>query len=209
LWEKEYHRVNKQIEECKTELEKKSKKTNLEILRVNQLDALTLDTEIEDLVGSQFMSIFSFFHVYHPTQHSFTSLARISSKIQARAHCPLRITHFSLQHLGHRHNRRQKTPKPKVCQQRVLFHSHLFLTFRCAPISKLQKFAYATLLIGGKWAWSRINTWASTRDYGGSMRSLGIWKSLGRVETLYKVLSLLNFVVFLYDSKYPFFCVFS
>ena len=64
MWENEYQRVSKQIEDCKTDLANKAKtKVNLEILRVNQLDAITLDNEIDEIIGSQFMRIFTFFRV--------------------------------------------------------------------------------------------------------------------------------------------------
>lgn len=60
----EWAKSKKEIEELQTRINS-SPKVETYVLRVNQMDAIRLDTEINEILTSQFSRIFSFFRVFY------------------------------------------------------------------------------------------------------------------------------------------------
>ncbi|KAJ3409282.1 peroxisome assembly protein (Peroxin-2) [Chytridiales sp. JEL 0842] len=82
----------------------------------------------------------------------------------------------------------------------------LGLAYTNAPLSRTQKWLYLLLGIGGPWSWSRLNIQASRGEWSEKPEAdwrHKVWKLLQRVDPIHKGLSLLNFLVFLYNGKYP------
>jgi len=73
------------------------------------------------------------------------------------------------------------------------------------PISRFQKISFGVLSIGGEWLWQRLSrisidyAWSEqpTEDWRNQL-----WQLMNQSETIFKLLSLINFLTFLYNGKY-------
>jgi len=73
------------------------------------------------------------------------------------------------------------------------------------PLTMGQKLGYAFLTIGGSWIWERLNAVSVANAWGDQPEECKyrrLWVLLNKLETTFKILSLLNFLVFLHDGKY-------
>ncbi|KAJ3196360.1 hypothetical protein HK101_009173 [Irineochytrium annulatum] len=74
-----------------------------------------------------------------------------------------------------------------------------------APLTRWQKALHALLTIGGRWGWIRFNQHASRRRW--SDKDEGDWRYrtwmlLGKIEQAFNVIALANFLMFLYNGRY-------
>ncbi|KAJ3293667.1 peroxisome assembly protein (Peroxin-2) [Blyttiomyces sp. JEL0837] len=74
-----------------------------------------------------------------------------------------------------------------------------------APLSLRQKIMHAVLTIGGRLSWLRLNRYMAQREWSERRTNdwrYRIWTFMQKAEQVYNGLSLLNFLVFLYDGRY-------
>ncbi|EGG20214.1 RING zinc finger-containing protein [Cavenderia fasciculata] len=189
-WSKEYESEVDKLKELQKTITA-SRKPSTSIVRVSQLDSVKLDEEILDLLKTQFMKIFSFFK---PTFIQ-TFQPEINLILKAA------IFKLSIFNLGNTYGN----------QLQNLTYRNEFAFDRSKgsdTLTKLtlrQKWASGLINIGGEWAWARINRISINEAWGERPDSdikKKIWNLLNRLESLYKILSVLNFLTFLYDGKY-------
>jgi peroxin-2 len=151
-------------------------------LRVNQLDAQRLDDEVYEILKGQFVQAFSLFHTslidrFQPEVNAILSFVifRLSTFESASSYGD------KLENLVYRVN---GTGARVAAKQRIL---------------------YGAVLIGGGWLWARANRFVTNEGWGdspvGSLKRRA-WALLGHLETVWKLGSLVNFVMFLYNGRY-------
>eukprot|EP01133_Synstelium_polycarpum_P009744 gene9744-11379_t len=168
-----------------------SKRPSTNIVRVSQLDSTKLDEEILDLLKTQFMKIFMFFR---PT---------FIQTFQPEINLILKsvIYKLSIFNLGNTYGNQ--------IQNLTFRNESAFDPSKGSDaLTKLtlqQKWLSGLINVGGEWAWARLNRWSisdgwSERNEDDIKKKL--WRLINHLETLYKILSMLNFLTFLYDGKY-------
>eukprot|EP01112_Ceratiomyxa_fruticulosa_P021148 TRINITY_DN736_c0_g2_i5.p1 TRINITY_DN736_c0_g2~~TRINITY_DN736_c0_g2_i5.p1 ORF type:complete len:420 (-),score=50.83 TRINITY_DN736_c0_g2_i5:23-1282(-) len=189
-WQKEWENAFPIFEEYRNELRERPR-PNLEILRVNQLDALKLDFEITEVLKSQFMRIFTFFKPELIDKYQPELLALLNILVYKLSIFNMGTTYGNiLQNLRFRNERAVKDGPPNP---------------DAFPLSTFQKIMYGIVLIGGEWAWNRINRlsvesgWSECAEDDYRRKA---WVLLSRLETAFRLFSIINFLVFLYDGKY-------
>eukprot|EP01116_Phalansterium_solitarium_P018863 TRINITY_DN5125_c0_g2_i1.p1 TRINITY_DN5125_c0_g2~~TRINITY_DN5125_c0_g2_i1.p1 ORF type:complete len:332 (+),score=85.64 TRINITY_DN5125_c0_g2_i1:112-1107(+) len=176
-WEVDWARANAAIARLQTVVAEQPKKP-LQVLRVNQLDAIRLDSEIGDLLGSQFMKIFAFFKTDFVEKF----------KPELTLCLDLLIYRFSIYASGTTFGNRLQNLR--------------FSRGETGSISKTQTVFYGLFTVGFKWMWTRLNAWVSARDDWGDLRNSRMWATLSFLESAYKTASILNFFVFLVDGRF-------
>eukprot|EP00002_Diphylleia_rotans_P040613 TRINITY_DN966_c0_g1_i20.p1 TRINITY_DN966_c0_g1~~TRINITY_DN966_c0_g1_i20.p1 ORF type:complete len:412 (-),score=73.17 TRINITY_DN966_c0_g1_i20:226-1461(-) len=165
--------------------------TEPSILRVNQLDADLLDDEIENILKSQMLPAFqlikpSFTQDYLPELLALFRLAMFRFSVW-----PSSTTYGAqLQNLRYQ-NHRSFVKDP--------------LSKKLHDMSTAQKIGYALCYIGVPWAWSRISLIATTQGWSSLPEDdwrKKYWRRMERVETIFKSLTLMNFIVFLHNGRY-------
>jgi len=149
------------------------------ILRVNQLDALRLDNEANEILYSQFMATFQFFQ------------ADIIEKFKPEliSLLDMLIFYFSILSTDTTFGNQLQNLK--------------FVNSNFLPLSMKRKVLYGILLISGRWLWSRMHLYLSaSRLMMENPIYLRLWNLMNRIETTFRFLSILNFLVFLYNGKY-------
>ncbi|KAJ3005828.1 peroxisome assembly protein (Peroxin-2) [Thoreauomyces humboldtii] len=165
----------------------------LNVLRVSQLDAELLDVELTSIVKEQLMSVFALFKTnvnerYEPELTALLQYIMCHLSIYARG----ASYGLELQNLKYRNETRHASGRLETLASD-------------APLSKWQKIAHAVLFIGGRWGWLRANRHATANEWseeshdGWKHRA---WRWMQKIETGYRVLSLLNFLAFLYNGRY-------
>ncbi|KAJ3190328.1 peroxisome assembly protein (Peroxin-2) [Gaertneriomyces sp. JEL0708] len=169
-----------------------AKPFRLRILRVAQLDAELLDAELAAMMKDQVLEVFKLYHsnIKERFEPEITAVLQYVM-------CRLSIYSMGasyglqLQNLKYRNEAR---------------HQGQLESFSIdAPLTRIQKIAHALLFVGGRWGWLRINRYSTT--HGWSERSDDDWRSrlyelLQKAETVYRIASLINFLVFLYNGRY-------
>eukprot|EP01114_Cavostelium_apophysatum_P021434 TRINITY_DN7474_c0_g1_i1.p1 TRINITY_DN7474_c0_g1~~TRINITY_DN7474_c0_g1_i1.p1 ORF type:complete len:322 (-),score=35.84 TRINITY_DN7474_c0_g1_i1:569-1534(-) len=176
-WQKEYERTAKEIEACQTDILRKERKP-VPVLRVNQLDAIRLDGEINNILSTQFLKIFAFFKP--------EAIDKIKPELIALL--DLFIYKLSIYSMDTTYGNKLQNLK--------------FTTSDNKPITAWQKILLGVLTIGGRWAWTRANSLSSDRSNWTSEWYAKLWKVLSTLEKVYLCASVINFMVFLYDGKY-------
>eukprot|EP01132_Coremiostelium_polycephalum_P007403 gene7403-9098_t len=189
-WNKEYDLEKSKISELQS-LISSSKRPSTNIVRVSQLDSAKLDEEILDLLRSQFMKIFMFFN------------ANFVQRFQPEINLILKSAIFKLSifNLGTTYGNQL---------QNLTFRNEAAFdpskgSDQLTKLTLSQKWLSGLITIGGEWAWSRINRFSISDGWSEQPPTdirRKIWHFLNALETLYKVLSVLNFLTFLYDGKY-------
>jgi peroxin-2 len=123
-------RSQPQIEKLSKSLEDIPKK-DIYVLRVNQLDALRLDTEITEIFSSQFMKIFTFF------PGDFVE----RFKPEITAFLDFLFFRFSIYVVDSTYGNKSQNLQ--------------FTNADASPLLYWKKIAYGLLTIGGKWVWTR------------------------------------------------------
>ncbi|KAI9141535.1 Pex12 amino terminal region-domain-containing protein [Paraphysoderma sedebokerense] len=162
------------------------------IIRVSQLDAELLDSELLVLLKDQLHDMLSLFSpsIKQSFDPEFTLLLQVI--LYSLSIFPNNTSYgLSLQNLKYRDERA---------------HGHPFEYADIdVPPSTGQKVLWGVFNVGGEWAWKRLNDgmvkwgWSELdeTDY-----RYKIWKHSQKIEKYFKLFSLLNFFVFLYNGKY-------
>ncbi|PKC76046.1 hypothetical protein RhiirA1_333307 [Rhizophagus irregularis] len=160
----------------------------LRIMRVSQLDADLLDSELFGTFKEQLWLLFS-----PQIKQTF------EPELLAILHFIYRLTVLEsgatygaqLQNLKYRNEKQHWGGLQSITKD--------------SPLTTFQKFAYIAMTVGGQYIWIRISRlviaqgWSELSE--DDPRNI-FWKVLQKVENIYKTVSLLNFLIFLYDGKY-------
>ncbi|KAL6057891.1 Peroxin-2 [Balamuthia mandrillaris] len=195
-WEREWQAVAPSLENMAHNRASSSTlfgwwRPTLRILRVNQVDAAQLDSELFSLLKAQFMNIFS---LWRPS---------VVDKVQPELDAVLAFMMYRLSIYISGATYGQKLQN-LVYRNENAIYPHL-PTQSAVPPTGLQKVLWGILHIGGRWGWQRLNRlcmhqrWAERGETDPRRRA---WLLLNHLETAWKLFSLLNFIVFLYDGKY-------
>lgn len=152
------------------------------VLRVNQLDADKLDSEVEALLRGQFLRAFSFFPP--------SLVDRIKPEITAILQ--LMLFRWSVWTTGTTYGNQ-------------LMNLRFENAWGGGPMTRTQQVGYALAYIGLPWGWARLSGISTSQAWGAQPDDdwrKRIWKAMGHIEKALKALSLLNFVVFLADGRY-------
>ena len=153
-------------------------------LRVSQLDALELDTALFDLLKGQLTSAFKYF--------SSSWLTSYGPEVNASLRCIL--LKFSI-HMC----------ESTIGQQLLdLRYKNTFnKSANVSPATWMtpkQKLLYAFLTIGGPWLSERADTFAAKTSH--IPHADKFWTLLEKCQSLWKILSLINFLFFLSGGRY-------
>ncbi|KAJ8323303.1 hypothetical protein BDV3_004298 [Batrachochytrium dendrobatidis] len=164
----------------------------LHVLRSSQLDADLLNNELKGLLSEQVTSIFSMFKTnikskFEPEINAILEWLISESTLYASG-----TTYaLQLQNLVYRN-------------ERQLSYAGELSSFN-SPISKFQKTMHAILNIGGTWIHARLarymtkHRWSDRAEIDSRYM---IWKLIQRLELAFKIVSVTNFLVFLYSGRY-------
>jgi len=169
-WKGEWKTASKEMEKNEIELANKPKSL-LETLRVNQLDAFSLDAEINDVLSTQYMKMFEFFKSETVDKLKPELMALLDSLVY----------YFSIYSTGTTYGNKL---------QNLKFADATSL----GTISTTQKIAFGAITIGGKWLWARLQTFTTP--------TTKLWYTLNSIEKFYRICSIFNFLMFLYDGRY-------
>ncbi|KAL1918391.1 uncharacterized protein VTP21DRAFT_3051 [Calcarisporiella thermophila] len=192
LWLRGWANSQKRLSELRTELASNLQAPHLRILRVSQLDADLLDTELFSLLKEQMWNMFSLFRPslkenYEPELVALLQLAlyRFSVYDSGASYGSM------LQNLIYRNEKEHL--ESQVTSAKI------------SPLTHFQRVMYGVLTIGGQYFHNRITRWVTSKGWSecpdGDPRKL-FWKILQRAENVFRVLSLINFLVFLYNGKF-------
>lgn len=161
------------------------------VLRINQLDALELDSALEQLLWTHFSQCF---------QNCRPGLLT-PAEPELRALLQLLLWRFTLYSSG-------ATVGQSLLSMR--YHNLLSSAFRYRPLSRRQKWGLALLSIGARWLQERSHSLllllgssagGAERDCGSLVR--GLRGCFGLVSSAAQIASLLNFLVFLRKGQQP------
>mmetsp|Transcript_39281 Transcript_39281/g.63717 ORF Transcript_39281/g.63717 Transcript_39281/m.63717 type:complete len:324 (+) Transcript_39281:30-1001(+) len=159
--------------------------TSPSILRVNQLDAAQLDLELTSLLKTQFLKAFALFKP--------GLIDRIQPELEA-------LLHF----LVYRFTIYNGKPLPGIKLQNLRYRDER-QGDADLPLGRAQRVLYGVLVIGGRWLWSRLNVVSTNHGWGDRPENdwrRRAWVALHHFETLYKVASIINLVLFLYNGRF-------
>ncbi|KAG1330420.1 peroxisome biogenesis protein 2 [Cocos nucifera] len=167
----------------------------ISISRVNQFDAARLDVEMTAMLKEQLVKVFSlmkpgFLFQYEPELDAFLEFLIWRFSIWVDKPTPGN----ALMNLRYRDERAVPTRGKEV------------RTGLEGPgLSVSQKIWYCLTTVGGRYIWSRLQSFSAFRRWGDfEQRSLGrrLWLLIQRVEGLYKASSFSNLLIFLYTGRY-------
>lgn len=150
------------------------------VLRINQLDALELDSALEQLLWTQFSQCF---------QHCRPGLLT-PAEPELRALLRLLLWRFTLYS-------NSATVGQSLLSLR--YHNLLSTAARYRPLSRQQKWALALLNVGARWLQERSHSLLLLLGWDGG----GLRQCLGLVSSAAQVASLVNFLVFLRKGQHP------
>ncbi|GBB97168.1 hypothetical protein RclHR1_02930017 [Rhizophagus clarus] len=160
----------------------------LRIMRVSQLDSELLDSELFETFKEQLWLLFSpqIKQTFEPELLAILQFMYRLTVLESGA-----TYGAQLQNLKYRNERQHWGGLQSISKD--------------SSLTKFQKSAYIALTVGGPYIWIRINRLVTAQEWGESNeddpRKI-FWKVLQKAENIYKTISLLNFLIFLYDGKY-------
>ncbi|EIE78571.1 hypothetical protein RO3G_03275 [Rhizopus delemar RA 99-880] len=168
------------------------KSSSLKVMRVGQLDSEILDNELVDILKEQLWSAFSLFKPAMKERFEPELLALLNLTLFKLSIYNSSTTYGAqLQNLKYRNERMHKGSLESIAKD--------------APLTKAQKISYGILTVGGQYAWTRISRIATNKGWGeleeDDIRNK-IYKLLQYGEKYWKLFSLINFLVFLWNGKY-------
>ncbi|KAI9341541.1 Pex12 amino terminal region-domain-containing protein [Zopfochytrium polystomum] len=164
----------------------------LRILRVSQLDADLLDSELSAMIKDQLLDAVSLFKINLKQSYDPEITAVLQWLMNYFSLYAMGATYgLDLQNLRYRDESRHS--------------GDMELSALDAPLRLWQKVTHAVLHIGGRWGLIRLKKLASQNGW--SERPSDdwrnrIWRLVHRAEQVYQALSFANFMVFLFDGRY-------
>ncbi|RUP19747.1 Pex12 amino terminal region-domain-containing protein [Jimgerdemannia flammicorona] len=164
----------------------------LRVMRVSQLDADLLDVELFGVLKDQLWQALSFFRptfkeTFEPEFVIILQLIlyRLSIYESGASYGK------QLQNLNYRNERGHRGGLESIAIDSTL--------------TRFQRIMYGAITVGGQYAWTRLNRLVTAQgwgDLGETNPRKTFWNLMQRGEGWFKTLSLLNFLVFLYNGKY-------
>eukprot|EP00698_Gefionella_okellyi_P016138 TRINITY_DN45_c0_g1_i1.p1 TRINITY_DN45_c0_g1~~TRINITY_DN45_c0_g1_i1.p1 ORF type:complete len:331 (-),score=38.61 TRINITY_DN45_c0_g1_i1:31-1023(-) len=177
----------------------------LRIFRSSQLDALHFDSDISNIVHTEFMQAFQFLPVSLLQALNFAQTRWIGT-FQAELEAIFRATMYGFSILSDRPSFAMQVFNLTYRDERKFATDELgrISTANARP-TLAQRILLGVLTIGAPWAWQRLNShllskgWADEEPESWHRR---IWVFMQRAETAWLVFSVLNFFAFLVSGKY-------
>lgn len=149
--------------------------------RVGQLDASILDNELLSLLKEQLLKCFKFFK------------PEIKDKYESELLLALKLVLFKLTIWDN------STTYGGKLQNLKLVHSQS-APGRLIDLSRSQKLAYGSLVIGGGYLWVKVEEFVTRHS--DDDRVLKLREILDKLSFLWSASSLVNFILFIYSGKY-------
>ncbi|CAG8484176.1 7136_t:CDS:2 [Paraglomus brasilianum] len=163
----------------------------LRILRVSQLDADLLDTELFAMLKEQLWQAFSLLDPYYKRY-----------ELELMAIMQFILYRFSIYETGASFGAQLQNLKYR---NEKMHSGGLQSTANDAPLSKMRRVLFGLFTIGGQYVWAKVNRLVTAFSWGdlaeNDPRKI-FWKSLQKLEHLYYTSALINFLVFLYDGRH-------
>ncbi|CAG8553426.1 35269_t:CDS:2 [Gigaspora margarita] len=161
------------------------------IMRASQIDSNLLDLQLFGILKEQLWKTFSLFKPQFREAFEPELLAALQLVMYRFSFYESGASYGAqLQNLKYRNERRHS--------------GGLQSTQKDAVLTKSQKYAFGAMTIGVPYIWMRINRFVTAKRWSelndNDARKI-FWKCLQHLENLYKILSLANFLAFLYDGK--------
>ncbi|RIA95785.1 Pex12 amino terminal region-domain-containing protein [Glomus cerebriforme] len=189
FWKKDWTNVQSSLSSLRRSLAT-FPSSPLRIMRVSQLDAALLDSELIEIFKEHLWLLFSF----NP---------KIKQIFEPELLCILQFMYrLTVYESGASYGAQLQNLKYRNEKQHL---GGLQSTAKDSPLTKFQKFAYIASTVGCQYVWMRFNRLVTAQGWGelseDDPRKI-FWKLLQKIENIYKTTSLLNFLIFLYDGKY-------
>eukprot|EP01095_Lingulamoeba_sp_RSL-Kostka_P000065 TRINITY_DN10104_c5_g1_i2.p1 TRINITY_DN10104_c5_g1~~TRINITY_DN10104_c5_g1_i2.p1 ORF type:complete len:323 (+),score=65.21 TRINITY_DN10104_c5_g1_i2:74-970(+) len=173
-------------------------------MRVNQLDALTIDNEVRIILLSQIKVIVKFFKKKWFDKISPELEAILGFLLWRLSIWPMGATYGDrLQNLVYRSEYKANLTKTGYKNEGVNLNEFGNGSLRA---TKTQKFLWLILGVGGKYLWTRTERFIAHDVFSDELEENSwkykIYQLMKKIELLYKLFTVINFVVFLFDGKY-------
>ncbi|KAG9327306.1 hypothetical protein KVV02_007082 [Mortierella alpina] len=164
----------------------------LRIMKVSQLDAELLDDELLETMKEQLWSAFSLF------KPSFKE----TFKPELALALNLIMYKFSVYDMGATYGSQLQN---LIYRNERKHSGGLQSTAKDAPLTKAQKITYGVVTVGGQYVMERLNRMATAQGWGELPEDnikRKAWNVLQKGGSVFRIVSLLNFLAFLYAGKY-------
>ncbi|KAF9164302.1 peroxisome assembly protein (Peroxin-2) [Actinomortierella ambigua] len=194
FWEPDWKRIQAPLAALRRQLAS-FPSPPLRIMKVSQLDAELLDDELLETMKDQLWSAFALFKASSPTikERVKPELTLLLNLVMYKFSVyDMGATYGSqLQNLVYRNERKHK--------------GGLQSTATDAPLTQNQKIAYGVVTVGGSYLTERLNRIVTEQGWGelpDDNIKKRVWTVLQKTGGAFRILSLLNFLAFLYSGKY-------
>ncbi|KAF9360715.1 peroxisome assembly protein (Peroxin-2) [Mortierella sp. NVP85] len=161
-------------------------------MKVSQLDAELLDDELFETMKEQLWSAFSLFKPTFKEKFKPELVLALNLIMYKFSVYDMGATYGSqLQNLTYRNERKHS--------------GGLQSTATDAPLTQTQKVAYGAITIGGQYVLERLNRIISAQGWSELPEEnikKKVWNALQKAGSAFRILSLVNFLAFLYAGKY-------
>ncbi|KAG6552426.1 hypothetical protein Mapa_005987 [Marchantia paleacea] len=193
-WQHAYQAVAPSLESLRLALKRPPQ---VNILRVNQIDAARLDVEMTAMLREQLMKVFSLAQPglllrYEPELNAFLELLVWRFSIWVDRPTP----GSALMNLRYRDERTYSA---------LALAGKVRNGLEGPGLTKFQKLSYCLAMVGGRYGWNRLQNLSAFQRWGDSDRSSWArraWGFLQKSESMYKVACFFNLIVFLHTGRY-------
>ncbi|KAF9186759.1 peroxisome assembly protein (Peroxin-2) [Haplosporangium sp. Z 767] len=191
FWEPDWKRVQAPLSALRRQLAS-FPSPPLRIMKVSQLDADLLDDELLETMKEQLWSAFALFKPSLKEKFKPELILALNLVMYKFSVYDMGATYGSqLQNLIYRNERKHS--------------GGLQSTAKDAPLTKTQKIAYGAVTVGGQYIMERLNHVVTAQGWGELPEDnikRKAWNLLQRAGSIFRIVSLFNFLAFLYAGKY-------
>lgn len=194
-WQQAWRAIAPQWEQMRAKVKRVP---DIPVLRVNQIDAARLDVEMTAMLKEQLSKVFSLSQPglllrYEPELNAFLEFLVWRFSIWVDKPTPGN----ALMNLRYRNERSYKT---------YLNFGRVRTGLEGAGLTKTQKILYCLFVVGGRYAWARLQLISAFQRWGDRQRTSWArraWLLLQKTESLYKIAGFANLILFLHSGRYP------
>ncbi|KAG0222409.1 Pex12 amino terminal region-domain-containing protein [Mortierella sp. GBAus27b] len=191
FWEPDWKRIQAPLSALRRQLAS-FPSPPLRIMKVSQLDAELLDDELVETMKEQLWSAFSLFKPSFKNKFKPELALALNLIMYKFSVYDMGATYGSqLQNLTYRNERKHS--------------GGLQSTATDAPLTKTQKVAYGVITVGGQYVLERLNGAMTSQGWGELPEDnikRKVWNVLQKAGSVFRIVTLLNFLAFLYAGKY-------
>ncbi|KAG0255569.1 peroxisome assembly protein (Peroxin-2) [Mortierella polycephala] len=191
FWEPDWKRVQAPLSALRRQLAS-FPSPPLRIMKVSQLDADLLDDELLETMKEQLWSAFALFKPSFKEKFKPELTLALNLVMYKFSVYDMGATYGSqLQNLIYRNERKHS--------------GGLQSTAKDAPLTKTQKVAYGAVTVGGQYIMERLNRVVTAQGWGELPEDnikRKAWNLLQRAGSIFRIVTLFNFLAFLYAGKY-------